>query len=191
MRNYPKQYQFNQFKNLDKNIHWDSQKQLELRQKIEKTINKESKKDKLIFKLLPMAGVATALCIVGILLASQFEENLKNSGSASAPVEEMAEAVFSTEETLNGSSALHYVNIDVTVGSECNFYLNNLHGSYNYKYKVYAPDGRLVGESITADTQERLFAADLSKYGSGLYKIKVYTQAGNIGGKYQLRVRNY
>ncbi|MFS1518474.1 hypothetical protein V1503_18735 [Bacillus sp. SCS-151] len=192
MSNRPEEYPFDQVKKLDESIHWDTQKQIELRQRIEKSLNKTNKRHNYVFRVLPLAGLAIVFCIIGILLAPYIsEEEFNKLGNASTPVENTTEAALSVEEVLNKDSVIYYVNLDVTKGSECNFYLNNVHGGYNYKYKVYAPDGSLIGESTTADTQERLYAVDLSKYGSGRYKIKVYSQAGNIGGQYQLRVRNY
>ncbi|MDX8365162.1 hypothetical protein [Cytobacillus sp. IB215665] len=192
MSNRHKEYPFKGVKSLDDGIQWDTQKQFELRQRIESSLNKKHKREKAVFRLLPMVGLVTALCIVSILIASyMYEEDLKSHGSAPNFVENTAEAALSVIEVLNESSTIHYVNLDITTGEECNFWLNNLHDSYNYKYKVYAPDGSLIGESTTAGSQERLYSVDLSLYGSGKYKIKVYTPAGNIGGKYHLRVRNF
>ncbi|MGM7681601.1 hypothetical protein ACSVDA_05535 [Cytobacillus sp. Hm23] len=192
MSKRPKEYPFDQVKSLDESIHWDTQKQIELRHRIEKGLNKTNKRHNYVFRVLPLAGLAIVFCIIGILLAPYMsEEEFNKLGNASTPVENKTEAALSVIEVLNESSTIHYINLDITTGEECNFWLNNLHDSYNYKYKVYAPDGSLIGESTTAGSQERLYSVDLSLYGSGKYKIKVYSLAGNIGGKYHLRVRNF
>ncbi|MDX8360357.1 hypothetical protein [Cytobacillus sp. IB215316] len=192
MSNFPKENSFNHIKTLDESIQWNPEKQFELRQKLEYNINKKNNRKVFKIRLLPIIGVVTAMCMMGILLIPYVLENdINEAGNASAPVEKIADAVLSVEELLNDDSVEYYVNLDINEGSECNFWLNNLHNSYNYKYKVYAPDGSLIGESITAGSQERLYSVDLNEYGSGEYKIKVYTPNGNIGGKYHLRVRNF
>ncbi|WP_214481960.1 hypothetical protein [Bacillus sp. SM2101] len=191
MNNRPKEYPFNLNK-LDDHIHWSPQKQLELRQKLEHNIHKKYKNNKFTLFLFSFLGVVTAACIVTILLTpTLLEEDIAVLSNAANSENNLAEAELSVENILNGNFDIHYVNLDVNKGLECNFWLNNLHDSYNYKYKVYAPDGSLVGKSTSAGSQERLYSVDLSQYGSGRYKIKVYTQAGNIGGKYHLRVRNF
>ncbi|MFS1518559.1 hypothetical protein V1503_19160 [Bacillus sp. SCS-151] len=187
-----KKYPFQTVKYLDQDIHWNPKKQYELRNRLENSLNKKHKRIKFSLPLVPLIGGITTLCIIGIFLASYISnEGIQEPVNATIPTEKITEAALSVEEKLNQDSVLHYVNLDVTNGTECNFYLNNVHGSYNYKYRVYAPDGRLVGVSTTAGTQERLYSVDLGKYGSGTYKIKVYAPTGNIGGQYQLRVRNF
>ncbi|MDX8365676.1 hypothetical protein [Cytobacillus sp. IB215665] len=192
MNNRPKEYPFNHVKKLDDHIHWNPQKQLELRQKLENNIHKKNRSKKFTLFLIPFLGVVSSVCIVTILLAPILLDEDKPVLSTAANTENnIAVADLDVEGILNGNFNIHYVELDLNKGSECNFWLNNLHDSYNYKYKVYAPDGNLVGESTSAGTQERLYSVDLNQYGSGKYKIKVYTPAGNIGGKYHLRVRNF
>ncbi|MDX8360787.1 hypothetical protein [Cytobacillus sp. IB215316] len=181
---------FKDVKNLDESISWDPKRQFELRKRIESEISNPKRERKLKHNLLPIAGMVAAMCIIIILFSSStlLEESVELGNTSG---EQFAEAELQVEDVLTENNKIYTVNLDVEKGSECNFWLNNLHNSYNYKYKVYAPDGTLIGKSETAKSQERLYAVDLSKYGSGVYTVKVYSPYGNIGGKYVLRVRNF